>query len=244
MPTPFTTTPDVSIDGFGNTWVYIGSGKYYSDADKTDTSPQILMGLKDTGVTVAKSAMDDRTSHATTGTVIDTTTACLYDESQGTFAKQKLVTAIKLGGTSALPAPSAKGWYIPLSGGERVISRPLAVGGLVDFLSYKPYGDACSSGGETSLYALDYLRGIAPPIVALRTPEVTSGVTSGTVTVKKSIRLGPGAPPSGEAIVISPPKEGKDERRKKIQVSTGVVTEAVNKPSLDTGTQIIHWLNK
>lgn len=147
MPTPFTTTPDVSIDGFGNTWVYIGSGKYYSDADKTDTSPQILMGLKDTGVTVAKSAMDDRTSHATTGTVIDTTTACLYDESQGTFAKQKLVTAIKLGGTSALPAPSAKGWYIPLSGGERVISRPLAVGGLVDFLSYKPYGDACSSGG-------------------------------------------------------------------------------------------------
>jgi Tfp pilus tip-associated adhesin PilY1 len=130
--------------------VYAGSGKYFSDVDEADTQGQIFLGLQDkpSGIAypVTTAALDDRTNVTTTGEVTGTTQACLYD---GTgFSLQTLVTSINQ--TSASVAPSTTGWFLSLSTSptsERVISRPLAVGGLVDFLTYRPSGELCSYGG-------------------------------------------------------------------------------------------------
>jgi hypothetical protein len=72
---------------------------------------------------------------------------------------------------------------------------------------------------------------------------VTGGTTEGTVTLAKGVLLGPGAPPTGEAIIIPPPKEGA-ERKKKIQIATGVIVEAENQPALSVISKIVHWLKK
>jgi Tfp pilus tip-associated adhesin PilY1 len=135
------------------------------------------------------------------------------------------------------------GWKIPLYGGERAISRPLAVGGLVDFLTYRPDGDPCSYGGSCFLYSVGYTTGLAPARVAILAPETTTG-TSGSVEVRKRVGLGPGAPPTGEAIIVPPPKEGSETLKKKIQVATGVIVEAEDQPLFSVVSRIIHRLKK
>jgi type IV pilus assembly protein PilY1 len=157
-----------------------------------------------------------------------------------------VVTGITPDAASLAVTVPPLGWYLLLTAGERVISRPLAVGGLVDFLTYKPDDDLCSYGGSSFLYADDYLKGIAPTNVAIRSPGTTNGetTTGTTVTIKKGILLGPGAPPTGEAITIPPPKEGQEQLKKKIQVATGVIVEAENTPVLSTISKVVHWLKK
>ncbi len=238
---PFTASPDAVKDTKGNIWVYSGSGKYYSDLDETDTAQQIFFGLKDKGSLTEESALYNATNVSTTGEVTGTSQVCGYDLATNSFRQKTVVTGVKQ--TSSTPVETDPGWKIYLAGRERVISRPLAVGGLVDFLTYKPDADPCRYGGDSNLYAVGYTSGVAPPNVAIRAPEATSGV-SGTVTVNKNIRLGPGAPPTGEAIILSPPREGNEQLKKKIQVATGVIIEAENQPVFSVVSKIIHWLKK
>ena len=238
---PFTASPDAVKDKDGNIWVYAGSGKFYSGLDKTDLSQQIFFGLKDKDLLVAESSLYDATSVATTGTVRETAQVCAYDSSTNNFGLKDVVTSINL--TSTPPSVDEEGWKVYLSNGERVISRPLAAGGLVDFLSYKPSSDICSFGGDSYIYSLSYTTGVAPSNVAILSAGITSGIT-GSVTVYKGVLLGPGAPPAGEAIIIVPPKEAQEELKKKIQIATGVVVEIENEPIYSIARKIVHWLKK
>lgn len=243
---PFTASPDATRDADGNIWVYEGSGKYYSDVDDSDTSTQLFMGIQDkstlTGYPYAASDLDNRASTTTTGTVTGTSTVCMYDSaSPAGFKFKTVVTSINQ--TSSTTSASAVGWYLPLTdngAGERVITRPLAVGGLVDFLTYKPdSSDPCSYGGNSYLYAVGYTTGVAPANVAILSPDAVVGGT-----VKKGILLGPGAPPTGEAIIVPPPKEGQETLKKKIQIATGVIIEAENQPVTSVISKVVHWLKK
>ena len=237
---PFTASPDAAKDTRGNVWVFLGSGKYYSDLDEADTSPQIFLGMIDRRAFVGEGALSP-TAITTTGTVQGTTKVCAYDSSTKSFALQDVVTSVV---TSSPPRSDATvGWKIPLLGGERVISRPLAAGGLVDFLTYIPDVNPCRYGGDSFLYSVGYTTGLAPSKVAILAPEATTG-TKGTVEVKKNVRLGPGAPPTGEAIIVPPPKEGIERLKKKIQVASGVIVEAEDQTAFSVVSKIIHRLKK
>ena len=267
---PFTASVDVAKDALGNTWVYAGSGKYYSGLDQTDSTQQVFMGFIDKGkpgVTPAlvtlrapgtcpntctsTTRLCEVTNCITTGVVPTqggTVQACLFDPDLNTFATTTIVTKIN---NASTVAQSPIGWSIYLGAREKAISRPLAVGGVVDFLTYIPSADICSHGGESYLYAVDYTLGVAPSSIAIRAVKSTTSdaagtiaSTSGTVFVQRKVHLGPGAPPSGEAIIITPPKEGQDTLKKKIQVSTGVIVETENKPVISTVSKIINWLKK
>ncbi len=238
---PFTASPDAAKDTKGNIWVFSGSGKYYSDLDESDTSQQIFFGLKDKGLTVVEGNLSNTTNIQTTGDVTRTAKVCAYDISTNSFGLKDMVTSIKL--KSTVPSVGNEGWKIYFVNRERMISRPLAVGGLMDFLTYKPDADPCKYGGDSYLYSVGYTTGVAPSCVAIRSPEATSGV-SGTVTVYKGIRLGPGAPPTGEAIITPPQKEGIEQLKKKIQTATGVIVESENQPAFSIVSKIMHWLKK
>lgn len=240
---PFTASPDAARDTDGNVWVFAGSGKYYSDVDDSDASAQIFLGMKDSYSGKTTTNMDDRTNTNTTGTVTGTALVCGYDSDTtsaqyGTFHLLTYVTSISAAATVTTPTV---GWYLLFSGGERIITRPLAIGGLVDFLTYKPNAsDPCSYGGSSYLYAVGYTTGVAPANVAIMSPDA---VTSDG-TVKKGILLGVGAPPTGEAIIIPPPKEGQETLKKKIQIATGVIVEAENQPVTSVISKVVHWLKK
>lgn len=240
---PFTASPDATKDTQGNIWVYIGSGKYFSDADETDSATQIFLGIKDQGVPRTKADLTDRSGFQVKGEVTSVTNVCAYNQTTRSFSNQSVVTAIKADPNSIPPVPTF-GWYVLLGSNERVISRPLAAGGVVDFLTYIPSNDPCAYGGSSKLYALDYITGVAPSTVAIRAPGATSATEGTGVTVYSGIDLGEGPPPTGEAIIIPPPKEGQELLKKKIQVGTGVIVEAVNSPTISVISKFLHWLRK
>jgi type IV pilus assembly protein PilY1 len=238
---PFTASPDAAKDIKGTVWVYAGSGKYYSDTDETDTSQQIFFGLQDKRDLISESALYDATHVLTRGDVAGTAKVCAYDALSDSFSLQDIVTSIKP--ASVALADADPGWKIYLAGKEKVISRPVVVGGLLDFLTYKPDADPCRYGGDSYLYSVSYTNGVAPSRIAIRSPAITTGV-SGTVTVYKSVRLGRGAPPAGDAIIIQPPGEGSEHVRKNIQIATGAIIEAENQPLFPIVSKIVHWLKK
>lgn len=248
---PFTASPDAAKDTDGNLWVYAGSGKYYSDQDERDDSSQIFLGFKHGGgITYplsragTTSPLDNRSTTNVTGTVATFSKVCDYSKNDKMFKFQNYATSIDL--TSAVVSASTVGWYYLLSAPERVISRPLVVGGVVDFLTYQPDSDPCAYGGSSMLYALGYTTGVAPSNVAIHSPDATAADPShgDGVIVKPGVSLGPGAPPTGEAIIIPPPKEGQETLKKKIQVATGVIVETENEPVISVISKIVHWLKK
>lgn len=246
---PFTASPDAVLDDKRKKRIFIGSGKYYSTVDQTDTAQQIFLSLKHDPGSITypktKADLDDRTNTTVSGTVTGTSEVCMFDTENNEFAMKTLVTSINR--SSTVVAPSPVGWYIDLKTSptaERVISRALAIGGLVDFLTYQPNDDPCAAGGDSYLYALGYTTGVSPENVAILHPDVTGGVTSGDVTLAKRVKLGPGSPPTGDAIVLPPLKEGQTQLEKKIQVATGVVVETKNETPYSLGNKVIHWLKK
>lgn len=46
-PEPITATPSLSVDYFDNAWIYFGTGRLFSQADKLTTDTQYLYGIKD-----------------------------------------------------------------------------------------------------------------------------------------------------------------------------------------------------
>jgi type IV pilus assembly protein PilY1 len=240
-PYPFTASPEAAKDVKGAVWIYAGSGKYFSDADETDASRQIAIGIQDKNDFVSEASLFDATHVLTSGDVAGTDRMCGYDEATKSFRFMDIVTAVKPSATSL--TSTDPGWKISLWNGQRVISRPIAVGGILDFLSYKPDADPCRYNGDSYLYSVNYTTGLAPARVALRTPHITTR-TGGSVTVHKQIRLGSGAPPSGDAIAIQPAENGSEQVRKNIQLAAGVPIEAENRPLFPIISRIVHWLKK
>ncbi len=240
---PFTASPEAAKDSRGNVWIYSGSGKYYSDSDESDASRQIVLGLRERNTPIGESSLYDATRVLTRGQVTGTERICTYDTQSDSFRFRDVVTSIQP--SEATLSEVESGWKIYLSDGERVISRPAAVGGLLDFLTYKPDPDPCAYDGETFLYSVAHATGLAPARIAIRAPDTTSG-TSGVVTVQKGIRLGIGAPPTGDAILIRSFEDGNENAdvRKSIQIATGLIAEAENRPLFSVVSRIVHWLKK
>ena len=238
---PFTASPEAAQDLKGGTWVYAGSGKYFSDVDEADASQQIVLGVRDKNEPVTEAALYDATDVLTSGDVTGTGRVCAYDPMSNSFRLRDVVTSLKP--TSLMLTETNPGWKIYLPDRERVISRPAAIGGLLDFLAYRPDSDPCAYGGESYLYSVNYATGQAPARIAIRSPDITSG-TSGNVTVHKSVFLGAGAPPAADAIVVERPQDGEGDVQKHIQLATGSIAEAKNNPLFSVASKIVHWLKK
>ncbi|MBW2412523.1 MAG: hypothetical protein JRF72_22210, partial [Deltaproteobacteria bacterium] len=135
-------------------WVYFGTGRYEGMGDKTSTSQQYFMGLKDSTTPVPTYYPDDLlTLKAKFKTVNiggkDITVR--YVEGANTDPPQSWKMQLDLG-QQAWGGP-------PAAGSERVITQPLVVGGIVFFTTFIPDENICAGAGETWVFALDYNSG-------------------------------------------------------------------------------------
>jgi hypothetical protein len=139
----------------GEIWVYFGSGRYESQADKQDNHQQYFFGLKDGATPVDTYAPAD---------LVSLQAKFATAQIQGEYGTVRVVE-----GTNVLAQP----WKIQLyegtfpggpaaSGTERVVSQPLVVGGLVFFTTFIPDEDICAGSGTTWVFAVDYKTGLAP----------------------------------------------------------------------------------
>ena len=125
-----------------------------------------------------------------------------------------------------------EGWYINLAaGGERLLTRPSILGGVVLFAPYTPLGGLCQSGGTGALYALYYETGTGFPDAILDTE--TYGSDEKSVT---RVELGEGLTSEiGLHVGQKPTSTGF------IQQGTGAVQQVEIAPALSIRSGIVGW---
>ncbi|WP_456387878.1 pilus assembly protein [Desulfolithobacter sp.] len=133
----------------GEIWIYFGTGQYEEQIDKYTTEQQYFFGIKDNLA-------------ASTETVgLDGLVALVSTEVTSSISGEVATYRVVEGSN-----PGNDPWYLQLiadsSPSERVVSRPLVVGGVVFFATFRPDNDVCAGNGEAWLYALDYKTGLPP----------------------------------------------------------------------------------
>ncbi len=202
---PVATAPSVTMDDAANVWVFAGSGRYYSKSDKTDTSIQYFVGLKDSvlnagcdqsaGVT---SCMDNDLVDVTTATVCvvgvgDCGQASGTNQVTGvtgatTFTGLIGLVQSKDGWVTRLVEPASLPTHPVAYGiGERAVSSPTVFGGVVFFPTFIPTNDICVSSGTSRLWALFYKTGSA-----YQEPIIGTSAAGANQTVNKFGSLGEG----------------------------------------------------
>jgi|CXWL01.1.fsa_nt_gi type IV pilus assembly protein PilY1 len=194
---PVATAPGIAIDDAAKVWVFAGSGRYYGASDKTDTTPQYFVGMKDSVINLTCTQSSSTNCQDNDLLNVTSATVCIVGQGDcGQVAGTNQVTGVT-GATSftSLIAliQSKEGWYttLPQSGaanGERVLAAPVVFAGIVYFPTFTPTNDICASSGTSYLYALYYKTGSAYTESIIGT---TPGV-SGNVNVSGKMSLGEG----------------------------------------------------
>ncbi len=187
---PIAATPAVAIDDSDKLWVFAGTGRYYSQADKANTEQQYFVGVKDSVLNGA--CTESTATNCHDNDLVNVSGAVVCQLGVGTCGSgTDQVTGVA--GASDLPSlismvAAKDGWYTTLAtSGERALVRPLVFGGIVLFPTFVPESDICSQSGQSTLYALYYLTGAASPDPVIGTTD--SGPNK---NVNSSLDLGRG----------------------------------------------------
>jgi type IV pilus assembly protein PilY1 len=243
--TPITSAPSISVDDDHRLWIYFGTGRFFADADKTNTDAQLLVGMKEP-IDVNDADSDGDTTELTYGevtTYVNVTDYTVYengyiDEGDGgtydtTFAA--FVDAMK-----QYPGDTQyDGWILGLTGGERCITKPTILGGIATFATYAPIADVCSYEGDSYLYALYYKTGTAYYESVIGYGDDTITVGSDTLKeINRSVSMGHGVAASPSLHIGK-----RSGARVIVQTSTGEILE-IDEENLpeDYKSRPLHWI--
>jgi type IV pilus assembly protein PilY1 len=247
-PGPITAPPNLSVDTFGNTWVYFGTGRFFSrglDSDETSTAAEYLFGIKDPFFNEKRTSfyLNDQSS-------LMLTKDLLFDADP--YSVIQNVGTVYAGGTLfgnfntlLMAAREKDGWFRSLPVGtvaERSLNKPALLGGIAMFTSYLPEGDLCSFGGESYLNALYFETGTAytKPFFNPGTETITvNGQEENRVLDRGSLGSG-----SGSKVGIYLPPEGGPgggEAKVFVQQADGKVDEKDAEPALRIRSGTLGW---
>jgi type IV pilus assembly protein PilY1 len=152
-PQPITTAPVATLNPrypqIPGSMVFVGTGQLLGVPDLSTTQVQTIYGV-----------YDPTTPYATP---LSRTAGGLV---------QQLLSSATIGATevavvtgNAVTIPTNKGWYIDLTlnSGERVVNSPLLKSGALVVTSTQPASSACTTGGSSFLYVINYATGSAFP---------------------------------------------------------------------------------
>ncbi len=199
---PIATAPALVVDDQSNLWLFSGTGRYFSvgpsPADSSNTDTQYLVGVKDrlfSGTCSSQTSMTNCISpEAPARYLVDLSavTVCVIGTTDCTAATQvSNVTQLNGGSASSYASlvslvQSQDGWFTTLpTTGERMVSTPVVLGGIVLYPTFVPSSDLCVAAGNSYLYALYYKTGgpYSEPVI---------GTTAGGTQIARSMSLGQG----------------------------------------------------
>ncbi len=209
---PITSAPSAALDGKGNLWVFFGTGKFIGSADKNSTDSGAFYGIKDK----AQPWLSPYTStvEISKNNLFNSTNTTV---SSGGSTVASLEESLSYSNWSGLmlEIDASDGWYIDHASittddlynsdpalnqhlGERVISKPTVLGGLVIWPTYQPTQgtDSCVYEGNSNIYSVYYETGTAFKQYVFSDEKVSQ-----PTTVSRSKSLGYGMPSSIGAIV-------------------------------------------
>ncbi|HSN03584.1 MAG TPA: PilC/PilY family type IV pilus protein, partial [Nitrospira sp.] len=193
---PVTASPAITVDDTGETWVFFGTGRFLSVADKSNADTQYLVGLKDSvmrpGGCTQSTTVNCLESNLLDVSSVQICISCAPGSDQvigvaGTTTYTSLIDLVK----------AMDGWVTTLpTSKERSIVPPSVLAGVVLFPTFIPTNDICVAAGESNLYGLYYKTG-GPPLEplfgvdasgnAIRSVSLGEGVAS-----KVAVHLGAG----------------------------------------------------
>ncbi len=232
-----------TVDSGFSLWLYFGTGRYLSTADKTDTSQQYLYGLKDpyynsllepaqqTEILGLEPLSITSTDLSTDELFFDVTDVKVYTDGTTSLATDfgSLRTEQDYGQRFAC------GWYKRLDTGERIINKPSVLGGILLAPSFVPNQDVCAFGGSSSLHALYFETGTAyyKSVVGVENEDV-GGETKERVLDKIDLGLGIS---SSLGIHV-----GREFGAKGfVQQSTGTIAQIDLNPAFNVQSGFINW---
>jgi len=212
-------------------WLYFGTGRYLANADKTDTTQQYLYGIKDPYYNFKLNAgqqtallnaepLDKTSLFDATGVTVYTDGSIAGTGEAATFGELKIRQGSNL--------TYEVGWYKELDSGERIVSKPSVLGGIMLAPSFVPNNDICGFGGDSYLHALYFETGTAyfKSVVGVEADD----------SVKDKINLGAGLSSSLGIHV------GREHGAKGfIQQSTGTINQIDLTPALSIKSGFVNW---
>jgi type IV pilus assembly protein PilY1 len=235
---PITAPAALSIDDHDNAWVYVGTGRYLSTDDKSNTDTQYFFGIKDPFFNSNRSPYYHSYSSS-----LELTTSDLLNTDNYIITTNNQVYE----GSTSIPNLAAlvqakDGWMRSLTTSkERILVKPALLGGIVFVPSFIPNADICGYGGDSYLYGLYYLTGTAyyDPVFPGETTTVTISGVGDVVVVFDKIYLGEGKASSlGLHVGMGEDATGY------IQQSTGtIITQPLN-PAFNIKSGLTSWMEK
>ena len=192
---PIVSAPTVTLDDAGKTWVFFGTGRYFSSDDKTNADTQYFFGIKDSVMSGACVQTNDTNCQDDDLVNVSSAQVCVVGVGTCGVGTDQVtgvtgVTPFTGTGTTSLIGlvQSKDGWYTTLPAArERVLVNPTLIGGIAFFPSFTPDNNICAATGSSNLYALFYLTGSA------YTESIIGTTASGSnQIVNRSMSLGTG----------------------------------------------------
>lgn len=214
-PRPITAPGVVSIDHYGNTWTYFGTGRLYTiTGDGSDTKSldqEYLLGFKDPLFNISYLTAADKSQTLTTADLLDASPFAILPtnevkcEDGATYSNPDVIPASPAADFHPCDNPSDSdpawafndllnfartkdGWFRKLPIGdtaERSLNKPAVFGGLSFFTTFSPIGAICESGGSSNLWALYYETGTAYKRPVFRGEFAYDEIAIGTGTGNK-----------------------------------------------------------
>ncbi|HSB45374.1 MAG TPA: hypothetical protein VLD60_10200, partial [Nitrospira sp.] len=241
---PVTASSSVTLDSSGNTWIFFGTGRFMSNADKTDQHAQYLVGVKDSvmsGCTqsVVSSCHDENLLDVTNAAICVSCASGNQVQGVGSVSTFTGLTD-KIQGNSAAGIPAMDGWVIQLAsnsgsttlGAERSIVSPTLIGGAVFFPTFTPSSDVCVAAGTSQIYGLYYLTGTGypDPIFGVDASGQAVRAVNGGQGVASSVAIQIGSEPTGMSGYF--------------QSSNSAINKITPKPPAMLWSQFMAWINQ
>lgn len=162
---PVLPAPSVTFDTNGNHWVYDGSGRFFTVADKQNlgaTQQQVLFGVVDGSTTPTYSGLTDMSTATVSSLAANAATPITGINGSSTAVSEASAESTVLG---------TQGWKIllntPGSGSsnlpERVLNATAVLGSTLFATAYTPNSSLCQGNGTSRLFGLNFLTGLPNP---------------------------------------------------------------------------------
>ncbi len=242
---PVLSTPAVAVDDANDLWVYFGTGRFFSNSDKTTKDMQHAFGVKDCIMTGGCTDQTIERNNLLNVSSVVVCSVCSGNQVTGATGVTQFQGST---GTSLIGAIATKdGWFTTLpTSGERSLSGARVLGGTVFITSFIPTDDVCTANGLGNLYALYYQTGTAYKDSVIGTTP--SGPTD--IIVNRSIALDYGLP-SQMSVQIGAQGTGAAGTSSNsgsigrvtgfIQSSSGVLSQLGIKPALSLWSRMLSW---
>jgi type IV pilus assembly protein PilY1 len=250
---PVVAAPTVTSDDTGKIWVFFGSGRFFSNADKTNTEQQYFFGVKDPVVTngctdSSVTGCEKKNLLNVSGVTVCVTCATGTNQVTGIAG----VTQLEGNATTTLQGliQTMDGWYTTMPTSlERVVVSPTILGGIIYFPSFIPSTDICAASGTGYLYALFYLTGSA-----YKESVIGTTVVGSNTNVLRSMALGTAGLASQMAVHIGAQGSGAAGTTSSagcagritgfMQSSTGTLSQFCTKPAYSSWSRYVSWINQ